>query len=249
MGDTLAVVNLSASSGTVSSTGPGIWSYTPAANYNGPGSFTFKANDGTVDSNVGTVSLSLAAVNDAPVVATALANQSSPEDTAVSFTLPAGTFTDVDDATLTLSAKLAGGAALPSWLSFNAVTGAFSGTPPLDFNGNLFSAGEQVEIAVLRNMASALTASLKQLDGEIEKYASALASPTKPTTGPNHQARQPAGAHHPGEVQPHCHALLALPQGLLRPHPPAARNRQGDHRNRPKTARTDDGGHNFDISM
>ena len=31
--------------------------YTPDANYNGPDSFTFKANDGTADSNVATVSL------------------------------------------------------------------------------------------------------------------------------------------------------------------------------------------------
>src|SRR5262249_22013356 len=40
--------------------------YTPAANYNGPDSFTFKANDGTVDSNVATVTITVDAVNDAP---------------------------------------------------------------------------------------------------------------------------------------------------------------------------------------
>ena len=39
----------------------------------------------------------------------------------------------------------------------------------------LFSACEQIEIAVLRETATALTASLKQLAGEIEKLASALA--------------------------------------------------------------------------
>jgi glutaminyl-peptide cyclotransferase len=41
--------------------------YTPASNYNGTDSFTFKANDGTHDSNVATVSLAVASVNDAPV--------------------------------------------------------------------------------------------------------------------------------------------------------------------------------------
>src|SRR5205807_9873651 len=41
--------------------------YTPAANYNGPDSFTFKANDGTVDSSAATVSITITAVNDAPV--------------------------------------------------------------------------------------------------------------------------------------------------------------------------------------
>jgi hypothetical protein len=32
----------------------GSFTYTPAANYNGPDSFTYKANDGTADSNVAT---------------------------------------------------------------------------------------------------------------------------------------------------------------------------------------------------
>jgi PKD repeat protein len=41
--------------------------YTPNENYNGPDSFTFKANDGTADSNVATVDIDVKAVNDAPV--------------------------------------------------------------------------------------------------------------------------------------------------------------------------------------
>ncbi len=41
--------------------------YTPAANYNGPDCFTYKANDGSLDSNVATVSITVTAVNDAPV--------------------------------------------------------------------------------------------------------------------------------------------------------------------------------------
>ena len=36
--------------------------YTPAANYNGPDSFAFKANDGAADSNVATVSITVNAV-------------------------------------------------------------------------------------------------------------------------------------------------------------------------------------------
>ena len=40
--------------------------YTPDANYNGPDSFTFTANDGTIDSNVATVSIDVIPVNDAP---------------------------------------------------------------------------------------------------------------------------------------------------------------------------------------
>ncbi len=40
--------------------------YTPAANYNGAGSFTFKANDDQFDSNVVTVSITVSAFNDPP---------------------------------------------------------------------------------------------------------------------------------------------------------------------------------------
>jgi hypothetical protein len=52
--------------GTLSGTGPNR-TYTPAPNYNGPDQFTFKVNDGQVDSNVATVGITVRPVNDAPV--------------------------------------------------------------------------------------------------------------------------------------------------------------------------------------
>ena len=55
--------------GTLSLNADGSFTYTPAANYNGPDSFTYKANDGTADSSPVTVSLTVTAVNDAPVAA------------------------------------------------------------------------------------------------------------------------------------------------------------------------------------
>ena len=66
-GDALgyAIVTLPAH-GTLTGTAPNI-TYTPAANYNGSDSFTFKANDGHVDSKVATVSITVTAVSDAPV--------------------------------------------------------------------------------------------------------------------------------------------------------------------------------------
>jgi hypothetical protein len=42
--------------------------YTPESNYNGPDSFTYKVNDGVVDSNVGTINLTVNPVNDAPFI-------------------------------------------------------------------------------------------------------------------------------------------------------------------------------------
>ena len=41
--------------------------YTPAAGYSGPDSFTFRASDGTVSSNTATVSIRVNKVNHAPV--------------------------------------------------------------------------------------------------------------------------------------------------------------------------------------
>ena len=46
------------SHGTLSGAAPNL-TYTPAADYNGPDSFTFKVNDGTVDSSPATVSITV----------------------------------------------------------------------------------------------------------------------------------------------------------------------------------------------
>ena len=55
-----------AAHGTVVVNPDGTFTYTPNADFFGTDSFTFLANDGSVDSNAATISLSLAAVNDAP---------------------------------------------------------------------------------------------------------------------------------------------------------------------------------------
>ena len=80
-------------------------------------------------------SLTVTNVNEAPAVGVPLANQIAVEDTAFTFAVPGSTFTDVDAGdVLTYSATLAGGAPLPSWLSFDPITRTFSGTP---LNGNV----------------------------------------------------------------------------------------------------------------
>jgi VCBS repeat-containing protein len=115
--------------GTVTINGStGAYTYTPKANYNGSDSFTFKVNDGTVDSTVATVSITVAAVNDMPL-ATA-ASVTTDEDTAKSGTL-AGT--DVEGSTLTF-AKVADPA--NGTVTINASTGAYTYTPKTNYNGS-----------------------------------------------------------------------------------------------------------------
>jgi gliding motility-associated-like protein len=65
--------------------------YTPVAGYSGSDSFTFKANDGTTDSNLATVSIIVTPVNDAPMTSNQMLI--TPEDIAKDIVLMA---TDVD---------------------------------------------------------------------------------------------------------------------------------------------------------
>ncbi|MEI7198551.1 putative Ig domain-containing protein, partial [Pectobacterium versatile] len=115
----------------------GTFSGTPA---NGDvGSLTIKvtATDGSNASVSTTFGLTVTNVNDAPVVSGTIAAQSIAQGGSLNVTVPAGTFTDPDGDTLTLSATLADGTALPAWLSFNPATGTFSGTPASGDIGNL----------------------------------------------------------------------------------------------------------------
>ncbi|PHS26635.1 MAG: hypothetical protein COA83_02885 [Methylophaga sp.] len=83
-----------------------------------------------------TFALTINNVNDAPTVTTSLVDQFIDEDSLFSYQLPIDTFTDVDaNDSLSLLATLADGSVLPSWLSFDALTQTFSGTPPLDVSG------------------------------------------------------------------------------------------------------------------
>jgi len=74
--------------------------------------------------------LSIPLSNSAPTLGQPLADQSAVEDAPFSFQLPSGTFVDPDvvDAPV-YSASLADGSALPGWLSFDAESLIFSGTP------------------------------------------------------------------------------------------------------------------------
>ncbi len=72
--------------------------YTPAANYHGPDGFTFKVNDGQVDSNVATVNITVNPVNDPPTAGSQ--SVSTNEDTALPITLAGN---DVEGSALTFT--------------------------------------------------------------------------------------------------------------------------------------------------
>src|SRR5262249_57949445 len=67
-GDKLtAVLDKGPGHGELTLNADGSFTYTPDANYNGADSFTYKANDGSLDNDPVTVNLTINPVNDPPV--------------------------------------------------------------------------------------------------------------------------------------------------------------------------------------
>jgi len=90
-------------------------------------SVTYQISDGT-NTQVTTLQIDITPVNDSPV-STALDNQTITTDLPFSINLPANSFTDPDPQdSLTITASLANGDALPEGISFDAETLTFSGT-------------------------------------------------------------------------------------------------------------------------
>ena len=132
-GDSLTALLVSEpSSGSLSFNVFGSFVYIPNVNFYGTDSFTYKVNDGTSDSNVAIVTITVDSVNDLPVAFDD--EYSTEEDTLLVIGVPSGTLAndadadgdpltaelvdDVDHGTLTLNAG-----------------GGFTYTPEMDFNG------------------------------------------------------------------------------------------------------------------
>jgi len=116
--------------GALSGSAPNL-TYTPATNYNGPDSFTFKANDGKVDSAAATVSITITPVNDAPVAVND--GYSTNRDTPLTVAAPGVLGNDTDQDGDTLTAILNSGPSHGS-LSLNA-NGGFTYTPTANYTG------------------------------------------------------------------------------------------------------------------
>ena len=91
--------------------------------------FDYVVEDSNGDQDTGLLTVAFVNDNNRPTVANAIPDQVAPDNEPFSFTFAADTFNDADGETLTYSAELKNGGALPSWLSFDANTRTFSGTP------------------------------------------------------------------------------------------------------------------------
>ena len=108
-----AVLQTGPSHGAVTLNANGSFTYTPAADYNGPDAFTYKVNDGTTDSNTATVNLTVNPVNDTPTITLAGPGSCTAPGTTGTVTF---TVTDVDNPTsaLVLSATSSNQTVLPN---------------------------------------------------------------------------------------------------------------------------------------
>jgi|GEM_PF-1380478 len=113
---------------TITNAATGAFTYVPNINANGVDSFTFKVNDGSLDSAVVTVTVNITPVNDAPV---ANAQTITPmEDTTYTGNL---TGSDVEGSPLTYSVVAQGSKGVATIT--NAATGAFTYVPNANANG------------------------------------------------------------------------------------------------------------------
>jgi large repetitive protein len=110
-GDTLsAVAESGPSHGTLSHNANGSFTYIPDANFNGSDTFTYRASDGTLTSNLATVTITVTAVNDVPTLAVAAGGTCGSNDRSGTINLTVG---DVDGGALTLTATSSGTALVP----------------------------------------------------------------------------------------------------------------------------------------
>src|SRR5206468_2313404 len=110
----------------------GSFTYIPSANYNGPDSFSYKANDGTVDSGIATVSITVEAVNDTPVAVGDSYDVN--EDTTLTVSVPGVLGNDTDIEGNSLSAELVSGPEHGT-LTLND-DGGLTYTPTNNYNGS-----------------------------------------------------------------------------------------------------------------
>ena len=103
---------------------------TPLNAHVGTHTVKITATDTSGASVYDTFNITITNTNDAPTVADEIEDKTASSGSALSYQFNTNVFADVDVGdSFTYSATLSNGSALPSWLSFNASTRTFSGTP------------------------------------------------------------------------------------------------------------------------
>ena len=132
-GDILTATNaLNAINGSISIASDGSVTFIPAVNFSGAASFDYTISDGNGGTDTGTVNITVAAVNDAPVAVDDVATTA--EDTPIVFAAGAGLVNDTDAEGDTLTATGALNA-VNGTISIDGVTDAVTFTPTLNFVG------------------------------------------------------------------------------------------------------------------
>jgi VCBS repeat-containing protein len=131
-GDSLSAALVSGPAhGSLNLNANGGFTYTPDADFNGTDTFTYRASDGTAQSNPATVTITVTPVNDPPAATDDA--YSTAEDTPRTVPAPGvlANDTDLDSSTLTAAVVTGPG---HGTLTLNA-DGSFTYTPDADFNG------------------------------------------------------------------------------------------------------------------
>lgn len=97
---------------------------------------TFDVSDGVNTPTPGLMQWVIRGSNDAPQSGRALVDQRVAESRTLNYTWSSDSFTDVDDSSLTYTAWLSSGEALPAWLQFDATSRTFSARPGVDVVGD-----------------------------------------------------------------------------------------------------------------
>ncbi|WP_173010293.1 Ig-like domain-containing protein, partial [Mycolicibacterium sp. P9-64] len=156
---TITVANpgtITTTHGTVTLAADGSFTYTPVANYNGTDSFTYQATDGTTVSDLATVTITITAVNDAPVSVGDTATNH--EDTSVTGNVLTND-TDIDSGTLTVVSP--GTITTTHGTVTLAADGSFTYTPQSNYNGTdsfTYQATDGTTISDLATVTITITA-------------------------------------------------------------------------------------------
>lgn len=118
--------------------------------------------------------------NQAPELVKTIANTSTIELTQFDYQVDLTSFKDPEGGTVTYTATLADGSALPSWLSFDAATGKFTGIAPLN--------GPYLDIKLTATDAAGISSSQNFYVKTVENKAPQIISPIKDVSALENQS-------------------------------------------------------------